>query len=206
MEEDQKKGAQRGEDQKREEDSNITNMVKKIFRKYDKDNSGELERKESLKLINDVFKSVGKRPVTHALFNQIFSEFDVNGDGVLSEAEMSQFVIKYINELEEQALVDAYIDVEVKKIFKKYDKRKRGKLERKESLALVKDLFKQEGKKAPSTIAFGKIFNEFDVDGDGVLTPSEMTQFVVKFMKLPEKKLSSLTQGSLPQVDKQLLD
>ena len=79
----------RTSEEKKEEDTNITRMVKKIFSKYDKDNSGELERKESLKLINDVFKSVGKRPVTHALFNQIFTEFDVNGDGVLSEAEMS---------------------------------------------------------------------------------------------------------------------
>ena len=108
-------------------------MVKKIFSKYDSDNSGELKIKESLKLINDVFKSVGKRPVTHALFNQIFAEFDANGDGVLSEAEMTQFVIKYTNELEEQALMDEYIDVEVKKIFQKYDKRKKGKIDRKES-------------------------------------------------------------------------
>ena len=140
--EDEKVIKKRSQEEKTEEDSNITLMVKKIFSKYDSDNSGELKRKESLKLINDVFKSVGKRPVTHALFNQIFAEFDANGDGVLSEAEMTQFVIKYTNELEEQALMDEYIDLEVKKIFQKYDKKKKGKIDRKESQALVKDLMK----------------------------------------------------------------
>lgn len=173
--EEAEKVRKRTSEEKKEEDTKITRMVKKIFSKYDKDNSGELERKESLKLINDVFKSVGKRPVTHALFNQIFNQFDVNSDGVLSEAEMSQFVIKYINELEEQALMDEYIDKEVKKIFQKYDKRKLGKLGRKESQLLVKDIFKQEGKQQPSAIAFNRIFNEFDLNGDGVLTPEEMT-------------------------------
>ena len=67
---------------------------------------------------------------------------------------------------------------------------------------------KQEGKQPPSNIAFSRIFNEFDIDGDGVLTTDEMTQFVIKFMKLPQKKLDSRLSMMSPlyPMDKQQLE
>ena len=85
-------------------------MVENIFKKYDKDNSGELDRKETMKIVNDVFKTEGKRPPTHSSFNQIFKEFDENGDGVLDVKEMQKFVMKFLNTLEDQAEIDELVD------------------------------------------------------------------------------------------------
>ena len=67
-------------------------MVLKIFKKYDVSGDGVLNRRETLKVINDIYVSEGRRPVLSYQFNKIFTEFDVNGDGVLSKREMQQFV------------------------------------------------------------------------------------------------------------------
>jgi hypothetical protein len=70
----------------------ISETVQKLFVKYDVDRSGALNRRETLKLINDIYASEGRRPVTNTQFNKIFSEFDQNGDGLMSKKEMSKFV------------------------------------------------------------------------------------------------------------------
>ena len=64
--------------------------------KYDKNNSGNLSRSETLKLLNDYLHGQGKRTASYSLFNRFFNEFDENGDGVLSQSEMKVFVKKFL--------------------------------------------------------------------------------------------------------------
>ena len=63
---------------------------------YDKNNSGNLSRSETLKLLNDYLHGQGKRAASYSLFNRFFNEFDENGDGVLSQSEMKVFVKKFL--------------------------------------------------------------------------------------------------------------
>jgi Ca2+-binding EF-hand superfamily protein len=75
----------------------IDEMIYNIFEKYDTDRSGSLSRKETLRLLNDILKSEGKKSASYSLFDRFFNEFDENGDGVLSEEEMIEFVKKFMN-------------------------------------------------------------------------------------------------------------
>lgn len=70
-------------------DQIIDDMVFSIFAKYDTDRSGALNRRETLRLVNDLRAQNGQRPATHYQFNKIFNEFDFNGDGALSRKEMA---------------------------------------------------------------------------------------------------------------------
>lgn len=45
-------------------DPRVSEMVLKIFAKYDTNKSGSLSRKETLVLVNDVLMDQGKRPAT----------------------------------------------------------------------------------------------------------------------------------------------
>ena len=72
-------------------------MIERIFEKYDVDRSGSLNRRETLKVVNDVYQAEGRRPVTSIQFNRIFNQFDVNGDGKISRKEMTMFVVKFLH-------------------------------------------------------------------------------------------------------------
>jgi Ca2+-binding EF-hand superfamily protein len=56
-----------------------------------------LSRKETLRLLTDILNSEGKKSASYSLFDRFFNEFDENGDGVLSEEEMIEFVKKFMN-------------------------------------------------------------------------------------------------------------
>lgn len=47
--------------------------------------NGTLNRRETLRLVNDMRASNGQRQATHYIFNKFFNEYDFNGDGVLSK-------------------------------------------------------------------------------------------------------------------------
>ena len=63
------------------EPDSIADIVNQIWYKYDKDRSGKLNRRETLKFLNDFLAEQGRPPTTHAQFNQFFVNFDVNKDG-----------------------------------------------------------------------------------------------------------------------------
>lgn len=46
------------------QDDMINEMVIKLFQKYDTDRSGALNRRETLRVVNDIYASEGRRPVT----------------------------------------------------------------------------------------------------------------------------------------------
>lgn len=74
----------------------VAETVDKIFLKYDTDRSGYLEKRECLRLVDDLLSQKGQPPATVAQFNRFFAEFDVNGDGALSRGEMARFARKFI--------------------------------------------------------------------------------------------------------------
>lgn len=110
-------------------DDEIEEIVHNIFLQYDTDKSGYLEKRESLRVVNDVLASQGQQPATVKAFNMIFFEFDLNGDGRLSFGEMSRFVRRFIKKDEVAATVE--------KIWKTFDTDQSGKLNRKETLRFL---------------------------------------------------------------------
>jgi hypothetical protein len=56
-----------------------------------------LEKRETLKVVNDVLESQEKPPATVKAFNMIFFEFDLNGDGKLSMGEITRFVRRFLS-------------------------------------------------------------------------------------------------------------
>jgi len=82
-------------------DENLINdMVQKIFMKYDVNRSGYLEKRETLRLVDDLLAAKGQPPATVAQFNRFFAEHDYNGDGILSRSEMTRFAKKFIKNQE----------------------------------------------------------------------------------------------------------
>ena len=63
------------------ESDDIVDIVNRIWYKYDTDRSGKLNRRETLRFLNDFLADQGKPPTTHTQFNQFFAKFDVNRDG-----------------------------------------------------------------------------------------------------------------------------
>ena len=71
-------------------------MVERIFDKYDANRNGFLEKKEVLRLMNEILSDKGHPPATFTQFNKFFAEIDDNGDGVISRSEISRFVRKFL--------------------------------------------------------------------------------------------------------------
>lgn len=72
-------------------------MVQKVFAKYDTDRSGFLEKREVLKLLDDILLSQGRQKTTWTQFNNFFEQFDSNGDGVISMSECARFVRSFMD-------------------------------------------------------------------------------------------------------------
>jgi len=76
-------------------DEMVIDKVDEIFKKYDVDGSGVLEKRECLNVINDILTQKGLPRASAAQFNRYFAEVDTNGDCVLSREEMTKFVTKF---------------------------------------------------------------------------------------------------------------
>lgn len=126
-------------------------MVQDIFMRFDRDNSGFLDRRETARMIDEVFKIDGRSGITTKQFNQIFKEIDVNGDGVITLGEMARFV-----QIALTSPVDP-IHEKVQQIFMKYDRDNNGFLDRRETLKMLNDLLSFQGKKPVTK----KYFNAF---------------------------------------------
>jgi Ca2+-binding EF-hand superfamily protein len=75
-------------------------MVDKMFMKYDFNRSGYLEKRECLRLLDDVLMQKGQPQATMAQFNHWFTEYDINGDGIISRGELTGFVRKFLKSQE----------------------------------------------------------------------------------------------------------
>jgi len=66
--------------------------IDQIWGRYDKDNSGELDKLETLNFLNEFLAMRNKPSVTIEQFNIFFKKFDVNGDNMIEKSEMARFV------------------------------------------------------------------------------------------------------------------
>ena len=70
-----------------------------IFKTYDRDSSGFLDKKESKSLVNEMLSNLGIRleGLGDHEYDQIFDKFDKNGDGVIQKAEVKDLVYAMTN-------------------------------------------------------------------------------------------------------------
>lgn len=160
--------------------SNIDSMVEKIFDKYDDNRNGFLEKKECLRLMNEILADKSQPPATYTQFNKFFAEIDDNGDGIISRSEISRFVRKFLGmaPTEKDLVAD-----NINKIWYQYDTDRSGYLNRMETLRFLNDYLASKNQ-APATMAsFNRFFNEVDVNGDDVISRPEMAKFIMSFYK-----------------------
>jgi Ca2+-binding EF-hand superfamily protein len=71
-------------------------LIDSIWGRYDTDNSGALDKLETLNFLNEFMQLKGKPTVTVDQFNVFFKKFDENGDGQIEKGEMANFVRRFI--------------------------------------------------------------------------------------------------------------
>jgi len=158
----------------------VEGLVMSIFDKYDFNNSGFLEKKEVMALMNDLLANKGEPPATYIEFNKFFTSHDDNGDGVLSRSEVARFVRKFLGH--PQTAKDIVCE-QVSKIWQQYDLDRSGYLSRMETLRFLNDFLASRNQPPATKAVFNRYFNEIDVNGDGVISRREMAQFVLNFYR-----------------------
>ena len=165
-------------------------IVDEIWDKFDRDRSGQLNRRETLKFLIHFMTNQGHAPPTNLQFNRFFSEFDVNKDGQISKQEMAQFVLKF---LAPQMSNEDFIREMVETIFAKYDTNNNRYLQKNEVLKLLDEILTNQGMPQTSIDQFNDFFAEFDTNGDGLISKRECTRFVKKFLDNPNLFNVSIT-------------
>lgn len=70
-------------------------MINKIWTEYDKDQSGELSKREMKKFITAIFSEAGvKTEFSGDDFTEFFQQVDKTRDGKISKAEMTHYFVK----------------------------------------------------------------------------------------------------------------
>lgn len=70
-------------------DADLKAHIDSIFKKYDKDKNGTLDRKELSKFLTDLYKVTGiDRKVTEKEASELIARVDVNSDGNMNKQEM----------------------------------------------------------------------------------------------------------------------
>ena len=122
---------------------------------------------------------------TMQVFTRFFEEFDVNQDGYISKPEMASFFRKFLmNKTEAQNEQVHHI---VNRIWYKYDIDRSGYLDRRETFRFVKDVLAQEKRPPPTILQFNRFFDQYDRNGDGAISKSEMAVFVKNFLQAKER-------------------
>ena len=76
-------------------ESIITSTIDDIWKTYDKDNSGFLDKKETRLFVSATLGEMGEKgDFSEAEFEACFKEFDKDGNGTISRDEMKIFIKK----------------------------------------------------------------------------------------------------------------
>ena len=122
---------------------------------------------------------------TMQVFTRFFEEFDVNQDGYISKPEMASFFRKFLrNKAEAQ---NDQVHQIVNRIWYKYDIDRSGYLDRRETFRFVQDVLAQEKRPPPTMLQFNRFFDQYDRNGDGAISKSEMAVFVRNFLQTKER-------------------
>lgn len=120
------------------------------------------------------------------MFNRFFNKIDLNGDGSISRREMTQFVKQFL----EDDVVDTRqpdIGKIVQQVWFQYDVDRSGYLDKRETLRFLNDILAQQGRQQATLSMFNRFYAEFDLNGDGRISKTEMARFLRKFMGLEER-------------------
>ena len=169
----------------------IAKMVQQVWFEYDVDRSGFLDKRETLRFLNDILAQEGRQQATLSMFNRFFAEFDLNGDGRISKGEMARFLRKFMGLDENPKLLqntnrnqlEDEVASKVHAIWYKYDTDRSGFLDRRETYRFLNDLLTAQGKPQASLKQFNIFFNEIDVNRDETISKNEMARFVRMFLK-----------------------
>jgi len=102
------------------EDDIIADMIMKTWNKYDHDRNGFLDKRETLKFLDNFLAQRGQPPCSTHQFNRFFAEFDVNCDDCISKNEMARFFKKFTAIPRSNQGQDDVVDM-VNKIWMRYD-------------------------------------------------------------------------------------
>jgi Ca2+-binding EF-hand superfamily protein len=75
-------------------------------------------------------------------FNRLFTDIDLNCDGVISKQECALFIKNYCNVPIQE---DEDVQIMVMNIFNKYDDNRNGYLEKRETLGLLNEILANRG-------------------------------------------------------------
>lgn len=143
-------------------------VIQSLFRKYDSDGNGVLQRQEMLSLLMDDMALEAKKA------ENVLAEVDKDGDGNVNFEEFFQWLrdsksLDKINESEASANRYYYTRKAVE-LFKKYDKDESGTIDVDELKQLLSDLnYKHSAETALKTM---------DIDGDGTVSFVEFLKWL----------------------------
>ena len=79
-------------------DDQIRQAVDAVFAKYDKDNSGSLDKKETFNLINDALAQMNSgRQVSQAEVEQFIKAVDTSNDQLIQKPELFEIFKRVLN-------------------------------------------------------------------------------------------------------------
>merc|ERR1719379_657284 len=136
----------------------------KLFRKYDTNKSGKLEREQIIQILTDIdFSTPEGTPPTQDELDFIVKVGDRSGDGCIERKEFENALIAWRTYTKERDKLEELI--------KKYDKSGTGKLEKDELKAYLTDI--NHGV-PPSDKEVDWVMSEADFMGDGAIRMQEI--------------------------------
>lgn len=77
---------------KAETEAAIDAVCEDLWKKYDSDNSGSLDKEEALKFVAEVCGASGGNDVDKTEFETFFNDLDKDGSGTLEKDEIKKFI------------------------------------------------------------------------------------------------------------------
>merc|ERR1719379_2552329 len=150
----------------------------KLFRKYDTNKSGKLEREQIIQILTDIdFSTPEGTPPSPEELDFIVKVGDRSGDGCIERREFENALIAWRTYTKQREKLEELI--------KKYDKSGSGKLEKDELKMYLTDL--NDGK-APTDEEVDWVMSEAEFMGDGAIRMQEIMMATQSWYNFQVKK------------------